>query len=95
MSGINDSFSPELSVALDGTIYIVWIAGTQIKFVKSTDGGDSFSAPMIVATGITLIPFQLPGGKFRTYSLPTGCTGAGNNVVFAWADYREGVSRIY
>src|SRR2546421_2816862 len=42
----NDSFAPALAVAPDGTLYIVWTSSvdpTQIKFVKSTDGGNSFS----------------------------------------------------
>jgi hypothetical protein len=93
--GVPDSFAPELSVAADGSIYIVWTTGTQIKFVKSTDGGGTFSASAVVANGITPIPGTLPGGKFRTYTLPTGCTGTGKIVVCAWADYRGGVSRIY
>jgi hypothetical protein len=95
VSGVTDSFAPDLSVARDGTIYIAWRAGTSIKFVKSTDGGDSFTASAIAANGITPIPFKLPGGIFRTFTLPTGCTGSGSNVVVAWADYRDGVSRIY
>jgi hypothetical protein len=95
-SQISDSGSPELSVAADGSIYIVWWnGGTQIKYVKSADGGDSFSDPKIAASGISPIPGKIPGGKFRTQALPTGCTGIGNNVVFAWSDFREGVSRIY
>jgi hypothetical protein len=95
-SPIGDSGSPELSVAADGSIYIVWCdLRTQIKYVKSTDGGDSFSNPKIAANGITPMPNKLPGGKFRTQALATGCTGNGNNVVFAWADFRDGVTRIY
>lgn len=112
-----DSFSPEISVAADGTIYIVYIngqSGSQIKFVKSTDGGDSFSAPAIAAGGITSIrgSFPLtgnpatgsfphfPGAIFRVLTVATGCTGLGNNIIFAWADGREGTagarqSRIY
>lgn len=94
--GISDSGSPEINVARDGTVFIVWWnGGSMIKFVKSTDGGDTFSAVKIVASGITAIPSKLPGGKFRTYSLPTACAGTGNNIVAAWADYRQGVSRIY
>lgn len=98
--GVNDNFSPELSVAADGTLYIVYLGTYQgkpaIKMVKSTDGGNSFSAQqMVVASGITTIPGTLPGGKFRTFTLPTACCGAGNHVVAAWADYREGTSRIY
>ncbi len=103
-----DSFSPELSVAADGTIYIVWIAGNQIKFVKSTNGGDSFSAPAVAASGITTLSTfpategwpTFPGASFRILTLPTGCTGSGNHVIFAWADAREVIggqrrSRIY
>lgn len=96
LPGIDDSGAPELSVASDGTIYIVWITGNnEIKFVKSTNGGDSFSIPKLVASGITPLPSHLPGAKFRVFSPPTGCAGLGDNVIFAWADYREGVSRIY
>lgn len=92
----NDSFAPDTSVAADGTIFIVWVAGgSTIKFVKSIDGGDSFSAPAIAVSGITPVPGQLPGGKFRVFTLPAGCTGTGGTVVFTWADFREGVSRIY
>jgi hypothetical protein len=96
LHGVHDSGAPELSVAADGTIYIVWVTDAgEIKFVKSTDGGDSFSAPRVVASGISVLPSHLPGGKFRTFSPPTGTTGSGANVIFAWADFREGVSRIY
>lgn len=38
----SDSFSPEVTVTADGTIYIFWLngeAGNQIQFVASTDGG--------------------------------------------------------
>jgi hypothetical protein len=90
-----DSFAPDISVAADGTVFIVWVAGSAIKFVKSTDGGNSFSAPAVAVSGITPVPGQLPGGKFRVFTLPAGCAGTGGTVVFAWADMREGVSRIY
>jgi hypothetical protein len=97
LPGISDSFGPELSVAADGTVYIVWVAGNQIKFVKSTNGGDSFSAPAVAASGITTLSSfpstegwpTFPGATFRILTLPTGCTGSGNNVIFAWADARE------
>jgi hypothetical protein len=108
--GGNGSFSPALAVAADGTgtLYIVWLAGeagSQIMFAKSTDGGDSFSLPGVVASGITNLfnaglpapngfP-ELPGGTFRVATVPAVCTGQGPIVVVAWADYREKVSRIY
>ncbi|HET7283811.1 MAG TPA: sialidase family protein [Nitrososphaeraceae archaeon] len=105
--GIKDSGAPELSVASDGTIYIVWLGNnnSDVKFVKSIDGGDSFTEPMVVAKGIVPLssPYlenihrrsHLAGGSFRVVTVCTGCTGAANNVMFAWADYREGISRIY
>ncbi len=105
------SFSPEVSVGADGTIYVVYMngqSGSQIRFVKSTDGGNSFSAPRVAATGITSLRGSLPltdgwphfpGSTFRVLSLATGCV-SGNTVAFAWADGREKIagqtaSRIY
>jgi hypothetical protein len=98
-----DSFSPSIAVTDDGSIFIFWIAGNTIKFVKSIDGGDSFSSPAVVASGLTTLSVlprpggfpELPGGHFRVLTLPSACAGAGQRVIVAWADYRDGVSRIY
>jgi hypothetical protein len=98
-----DSFSPCISVSTDGTVSIFWIAGNTIKAVISTDGGDSFSAPQVVASGLTtlwVLPRpgdfpELPGGKFRVLTLPTSAAGSGRRLVVAWSDYREGAARIY
>ncbi len=107
----NDSMGPEISVTPDGTIYIFYLNGEfggQIKFLKSTDGGNTFSASAVAASGITNLPgsipgtggfAQFPGTKFRVLTLATACTGSGNTVICAWADGREGGStrqaRIY
>ena len=100
----SDSFSPEINVADNGNIYICYIAGSNVKFIRSTDGGVSFSAPVIIAFGVTTLgaalprPYgwpQFPGTSFRVLTLPTGCAGSANTVVVAWADMREGSSRIY
>jgi hypothetical protein len=104
----NDSFSPSISVASDGTVYIFWLAGifgSTIKFVKSTNGGDTFSAPQVVVSSLSdldspPLPYSgsfplLPGGHFRVLTVPTGATGSGQQVAVAWADLREGPSRIY
>jgi hypothetical protein len=99
-----DSFSPAMAVTSDGGLFIFWIAGSTIKLVKSADGGGSFSHPQVVATGLTTLSSSLPapggfpefpGGKFRVLTLPTSCSGSGQTVVVAWADYRDGISRIY
>jgi hypothetical protein len=101
----NDSFSPELAVAADGTVYIVWTNGIDMKFVKSTDGGETFSNPAVVASVITTLDNaglnapdgfpELPGGIFRVTTIAAVCAGNDDTVVVAWADYREGVSRVY
>jgi hypothetical protein len=100
----NDSFSPEINVADNGNIYIAYISGSNIKFIRSTDGGDSFSAPTVIASGITTLSAALPitdgwphfpGATFRVLTLPTACAGQNQVVVAAWADMREGSSRIY
>jgi hypothetical protein len=37
----------------------------------------------------------LPGGTFRVLTLATCAAGNGGTLTIAWADYREGKSRIY
>jgi hypothetical protein len=100
-----NSFSPQVSVAADGTVYVVWVAGSDIIFVKSTDGGASFTAPVAAVSGITPLTSpplnapngfpELPGGSFRVLTIAACTAGAGGTVALSWADYREGVSRIY
>jgi hypothetical protein len=107
LNNTNDMSFPEINVAANGAIYIFGIgyddtqqpALSAIKFVKSTDGGQTFSDPSdpqsIVASPITPVPLNLPGGTFRLETCPTGCCGTGNHIYCAWPDYREGVARIY
>jgi len=101
MPGVTDSGSPELAVASDGTVYIVWTATDSIKLVKSTDGGESFTTPAVVASGIaTLDAAGLPAPEgfpehFRVGTLAAVCVGRADTVVVAWPDCRDGVSRIY
>jgi hypothetical protein len=100
----NDSFSPEINVADNGNIYIAYISGSNIKFIRSTDDGNTFSAAAVIASGITTLSSALPntdgwphfpGATFRVLTLPTACAGSGDTVIVAWADMREGSSRIY
>jgi hypothetical protein len=107
IGNIQDSGSPEISVASDGSIYVVWLGNNNrdVKFVKSSDGGDTFTDPIIVAKSVVPVNYpyienthgwsHFPSATFRMGTYCTGCTVGDNIVVFAWADYREGISRIY
>jgi hypothetical protein len=97
------SVYPEINVGTDGTVYVVTIANTEIQLHTSVDGGDTFQQRTSPATGITPLGNVLPaphgwpvfpGGNFRVITDPTACA-FGQTVLVAWADYREGVSRIY
>src|SRR5260221_8759510 len=89
------SLSPEVNVAADGPVYIVFMVGSEIKMVKSTDGGNSFQATASPATGIGAFGIiTLLGGNFRVAQVPTACD-FGSTVVVAWSDNREGNLRIY
>jgi hypothetical protein len=69
----------------------------------SADGGDSFSAVRIAASGLTLLnPATppsgapvLPGGTFKVVPVPAATAGAQSALVIVWADFREGLARIY
>lgn len=94
-------------VAPDGTVYVVFGRGIfyggagTMEFVKSTDGGVSFTAPA-VAANMTAIPYFLPDpfnhwNNFRSpASLPAfAVSPVDGNLYIAWADYRNGDSDIY
>src|SRR5258708_20131208 len=38
---------------------------------------------------------ELPGARFRVLTSASACAGVGGALTVAWADYREGVSRVY
>jgi hypothetical protein len=100
------SVYPEIDVSADGFVYIVSVAGNQIQMLVSTDGGDTFTpSATLPAGGITNLggslptgdagfPIFAPNGNFRVLTDPTACS-RGPEVFVAWADYREGASRIY
>jgi hypothetical protein len=96
---------PEIDVSADGTIYIASLGDAEIVLLVSFDGGETFQQTTTApASGITTIQSVipptdsgfpvLPGGHFRVLTDPTACSN-GPTVYVAWADYREGISRIY
>jgi hypothetical protein len=84
--------SPVVLVDPRGTVCLVWMAGAKgwnIVSACSTDGGHSFSAPVTVAGGISGVQQGLPE------TVPAACLSPGGVALCAWADDREGRSRIY
>lgn len=100
-------FCPEVLTGPQGDVYVLWMtgqSGTQIRMATSADGGESFRDPAVVANGITSLRGALPetfgwphfpGAEFRVLTVATGCTTSHNVVLVAWADARQGPSRIY
>lgn len=104
------AFAPDISISADGTLHILWHAqgSNSIQYLRSTDGGVSFEPIKEVVTGVVSLLGHLPmigvppwsfphfdGGKFRVLTIVTSCTAPGGRLVVAWADMREGRSRIY
>jgi len=104
---VSFSFSPEVSVSLDGTLHILWHmdGSTEITYLRSTDGGETFEPQRTIVSGVSSLRGHLPllsnvwphfdSGHFRVITVATGCAGIGGSVLTAWADMREGRSRIY
>src|SRR5262249_38061151 len=100
------SFAPSICIGPDGVIHVCWhVPGTtSIMYTRSTDGGSSFEPITAKITGVSSLTSFLPNthgwphfpqATFRVMTLVTSCMPAAARLVIAWADYREGVSRIY
>jgi hypothetical protein len=100
------AFAPDLSISRDGTLHVFWHddGGSTVRYLRSTDGGQTFEPVREVVTGLSSLRGHLPqtngwphfdGGKFRVITLVTSCAAPGGRVIVAWADMREGRSRIY
>jgi hypothetical protein len=99
-------FAPEIAISPDGTLHIFWHndGGSEIRYVHSTDGGETFSNEQVIVQGMSSLRGNLPStngwphfehAKFRVITLVTSCAGTGKDLFVAWADMREGRSRIY
>ncbi len=102
----SSTFAPELSVSPDGTLHILWHndSSSEIRYIRSTDGGNTFEPMKVVVSGMESLRGNLQetgnwphfdDGKFRVITLVTDCVAANKVVIAAWADMREGRSRIY
>jgi hypothetical protein len=103
---VSFAFAPDITISPDGTLHLLWHmdGSDSIQYLRSTDGGDTFEPVRTVVTGMSSLRGHLPdtdgwphldGGKFRVVTVVSSCAAPGNGLVVAWADMREGRSRIY
>ncbi|HLQ15202.1 MAG TPA: sialidase family protein [Candidatus Eisenbacteria bacterium] len=86
-----------IRTAPNGDVYVFFesgavVNGTKVNaqmFVKSTDGGASFSKEAVASTVVD-IPSPLPGSSFRNDSFASIDIGPIGNIYVAWADFRSG-----
>jgi len=97
--------APDHAVSPDGTLHVFWCEGARINYLRSVDGGNSFAPRRTVAERLT--PLGAPAlqeigswphfdhASFRVRTFASSCTGNDGLVAVAWADMREGHSRVY
>jgi hypothetical protein len=90
-----------IRTAPNGDVYVFFesgavVNGTKVNaqmFVKSTDGGASFSKEA-VASPVVDIPSPLPGSSFRNDSFASIDIGPDGKLFAAWADFRSGRGKV-
>jgi hypothetical protein len=90
-----------IRTAPNGDVYVFFesgavVNGTKVNaqmFVKSTDGGASFSKEA-VASSVVDIPSPLPGSSFRNDSFASIDIGPTGKIYVAWADFRSGRGQV-
>jgi hypothetical protein len=99
------AFAPSVCVDDNGWVHIFWHVpnSSVIRYTRSKDGGDTFDPPISCVTGVSSLGSSLPNtngwphfpnATFRVLTLVTSCATK-DALIVAWADMREGVSRIY
>jgi hypothetical protein len=79
--------APPKTVGQPGDLYVFWLdfSMSRIRMAKSTDGGDTFSAPTTVQAINRVDGF--PNSAFRNDSLPTAGVDPGDGTLYvAWDD---------
>src|SRR5919106_478069 len=83
---------PPTTPGQPGVLYVFWLdfAGDgRIRMARSTNGGQTFSAPSTVAS-IHQIPRLFPNSAFRNLSIPWAAVDPNNGTVYVtWADYHN------
>jgi hypothetical protein len=86
----DDVIGCQVVVGPQGELYVFWMdyANEQVRFVKSTDHGVSFSLPAVVSD--VAFPRRLPNTEFRNPLFPSAGVGPDGVVSVVWGDGRFG-----
>jgi len=100
-----EAYAPAIMTDSKGWIHIFDLipqVDAHVKYKRSKDGGETFEAVKVVGNvkGLEAYPSaggfpRLPNGHFRVGSMVTAACGNDQTLIVAWADSRQGVSRIY
>ncbi|MBW7995095.1 MAG: hypothetical protein FVQ81_00705 [Candidatus Glassbacteria bacterium] len=77
---------PDAVVDNSGTVHVAYVDSTDLYYVKSTDGGSSFSAPVRVNSE----PGTVLGGRYRGPDLDLGADGR-LHVIWYNLGYQQGL----
>jgi len=84
----------------DGTLHVVWIEynGLQVRYSRSTDKGQSFSAPQNIGPVVEL-PRVIEPHTYRTPTMPSldvdrSDTNTSGNLYVTWPDFSTGDADI-
>jgi hypothetical protein len=74
----NQGAVPDAEVDERGVVHLVYVSGGNVQYVRSEDGGNSFSSPLLVNSEAGAVP---PPNMFRG---PDVAVGGGNIVHVVW-----------
>ncbi len=98
--GSTDGQGSDVCAGYNGEVYVTWNGGSGVdvqEFVKSTNGGLSFSSPFAVATGPSPnVPFSQSGfTAFPSIATDISSGSRFGYIYIAWCDNRNGDADVF
>ncbi len=92
---------PGITVDPSGTVYVSTLPYDPIRDIvfnyiqvsKLTNGGGTLAGTFTAANPVNLLPNNLPGGSFRTFTIPQMAADS-NGIYLVWDDFTGGNSNV-